>query len=51
MTRNKDVQIACRITEEQAKKLKIACAMQETTIQNVLEQAVLEFIEKNYPNN
>jgi hypothetical protein len=49
MNRDKSIQVSCRITNEQAKKLKIACAVKETTIQAVLEKAITEFIEEKKP--
>jgi hypothetical protein len=47
--RTKGVFVACRVTEEQAHKFKIACAVEKTTIQAVLEKAILDFIETKKP--
>jgi hypothetical protein len=49
MKREKNIQVVCRLTEELARKFKIACASKGTTIQFVLERAVKEFVGKEQP--
>jgi hypothetical protein len=40
-TRKKTAIVTCRITEEQAHDFKVKCAVEETTMQEVLEQAIV----------
>lgn len=53
MKREKNSQIAFRLTEELAREFKSLCALKGTTLQFVLERAVKEFVEreKKNPNN
>jgi hypothetical protein len=47
--KEKNVMIACRITEKQAHELKIACAIKKKTVQAILSEAIVKFIEEKTP--
>ena len=46
MKRTKDTQITFRLTDEKARRFKAFCALEKTSIQNVLERAVDEFMNQ-----